>query len=428
MANILFAASPAPGHVNPMIIVAEHLLSLGHSISFLSGSRFREQAETIGLEFFPLQGAADIDHERLDELFPERAAAQPGPEAFNAECIHTGINPIPDQLASVKQILANRTVDLIVTDVYFWGVFPLLLGPKEARPPILTIGVLPLIISSIDVGPFSGPDASPEGRIRNQQENLHFAQLFQPAQQRFNQVLRSCGSPELPEFFVNCAAHLPDSYLCLTAESFEYTRSDLKSTIRFVGNLAPLRHGDASLPQWWQTLDTSRPVILVTQGTIANKDFSQLIEPAITALANENVTVIVATGRPDLDAIQLPGEVRPRNVEIEPFVPFELILPRVDVFVTNGGYGAVNLALSKGVPMVVAGDTEDKIFVSARVAWTQTGINLQTGRPTVEQLRSAVHEVLRDRKYKDNAVRLQKEMAQYNTRDLIANAVDSLLG
>jgi MGT family glycosyltransferase len=427
MANILIAATPAPGHVNPMMMVAEHLLSLGHSICFLSGSRFRDRAESIGLEFVPLQGKADIDHDRLDELFPERAAAQPGVEAFNAECIYTGINPIPYQLESIKQILANRTVDLIVTDVYFWGVFPMLLGPKEARPPVLTIGVLPLIVSSTDVGPFSGPDASPEGRSRNQQENLQFSQLFQPAHRRFNEVLRSCGAAELPEFFIDCAAHLPDRYLCLSAKGFEYPRSDLKSTIQFVGNLAPLLRADASLPHWWGALDTSRPVVLVTQGTIANKDLSQLIEPAIAALADENMTVIVATGRPDLDAIHFPQGVRPRNVEIEPFVPFELVLPKIDVFVTNGGYGAVNMALSKGVPMVVAGDTEDKIFTSARVAWTQTGINLQTGRPTIEQLRSAVHEVLRDRTYKDNAVKLQKEMAGYNTRDLTAKAVDSLL-
>jgi len=84
MANILIAATPAPGHVNPMLILAEHLASLGHSICFLSGSRFRARAESMGLEFVLLQGNADIDHERLDELFPERAAAQPGVDTFNA--------------------------------------------------------------------------------------------------------------------------------------------------------------------------------------------------------------------------------------------------------------------------------------------------------------------------------------------------------
>ena len=34
---------------------------------------------------------------------------------------------------------------------------------------------------------------------------------------------------------------------------------------------------------------------------------------------------------------------------------------------TNGGYGGVQYALAHGVPLVVAGDTEDKPEVAARV-------------------------------------------------------------
>ena len=60
------------------------------------------------------------------------------------------------------------------------------------------------------------------------------------------------------------------------------------------------------MPAWWYSLDRSRPVVLVTQGTLANRYMSQLIEPAIAALANEQMTVIVATSRPDLEAVVLP--------------------------------------------------------------------------------------------------------------------------
>jgi UDP:flavonoid glycosyltransferase YjiC (YdhE family) len=61
------------------------------------------------------------------------------------------------------------------------------------------------------------------------------------------------------------------------------------------------------------------------------------------------------------------------------------------------------------------------------VGWTETEIDLQTGRPFIEQLRPAVYEVLRDRKFKDNTLKLQKEMAQYDTRNLFTDAVNSLL-
>ena len=50
-----------------------------------------------------------------------------------------------------------------------------------------------------------------------------------------------------------------------------------------------------------------------------------------------------------------------------------------------------------------------------------------TGRPTGEQIRTAVRAVLQDKKYKENATRLQKEFARYNAFDLITETVNSML-
>ncbi len=427
MANILVAATPAPGHVNPMLSVAKYLASTGHSITFLSGSLFRDQAVAAGFRFVSLQGKANFNYLRFEEEFPERAAAKPGPEAMNAECIYTGINPIPDQHQTIQEILNDTQIDLIVTEVYFFGIIPTLMQARDARPPVVTFGVLPMFLSSRDVAPFSGPDSSPEGRLRNQQETQMFHELMLPATRRFIEVMESCGVQNPPEMFLDCAANLPDHFLMLTAEAFEYPRSDMKKSIQFIGPLCLNGHGTMSRPAWWSSLDASKPVILVTQGTIANRDLSQLIEPAIAALANEEVTVIVAAGRPDLDVISLPGGVKPTNTEIENFIPFEEILPKVDVFVTNGGFGSVNMALSKGVPMVVAGDTEDKIFTAARVRWSGAGINLETGRPTGEQILTAVRSVLSDKTYKNRAAELQKEFARYDAFDLISKTVNAAL-
>ena len=77
MAHILVAASPAPGHVNPMLAVAQHLSSVGHSITFLSGKLFHDQAAASGFRFVPLSGKADYDYTRVYDEFPEIATAQP---------------------------------------------------------------------------------------------------------------------------------------------------------------------------------------------------------------------------------------------------------------------------------------------------------------------------------------------------------------
>jgi UDP:flavonoid glycosyltransferase YjiC (YdhE family) len=44
--------------------------------------------------------------------------------------------------------------------------------------------------------------------------------------------------------------------------------------------------------------------------------------------------------------------------------------------------------------LVVAGATEDKKEVAARVAWSGTGVNLRTGRPSPLALRRAVQRIL----------------------------------
>jgi UDP:flavonoid glycosyltransferase YjiC (YdhE family) len=117
--------------------------------------------------------------------------------------------------------------------------------------------------------------------------------------------------------------------------------------------------------------------VLVTQGTLANHDFNELIQPALSGLADENVTVIVATGRSDTQTLAVP-----ENARVASFIPFDRLLPKVDVFVTNGGYRAVNHAFSLGVPVVGAGESEEKDIIAMRVGWTGAGINLKTRYPS----------------------------------------------
>ncbi len=98
-------------------------------------------------------------------------------------------------------------------------------------------------------------------------------------------------------------------------------------------------------------------------------------------------------------------------MRLERFVPHDLLLPHVDVMVTNGGYGGVQQALAHGVPLVVAGDSEDKPEVAARVQWSGTGINLHTGRPSPAMVARAVRRVLVRRTYRRRALALQAEIA-----------------
>jgi UDP:flavonoid glycosyltransferase YjiC (YdhE family) len=196
----------------------------------------------------------------------------------------------------------------------------------------------------------------------------------------------------------------------------------MPDTVRFAGPLLPRPSVKFKEPNWWSELDAGRPVVLVTQGTLANQDFNELIQPTLLALADDNVTVIAATGRTDTHTI-----VRPDNARVTSFVPFDKVLPKVDVFIANGGYGAVSQAFSSGVPIIVAADSEDKDFVAARVGWTRAGINLNTRYATAERIRDSVRSILSDKQYRHETQQLQTSFSRYDALGEIARTVDAML-
>ncbi|WNY34233.1 hypothetical protein Q9Q99_01540 [Curtobacterium flaccumfaciens] len=99
-------------------------------------------------------------------------------------------------------------------------------------------------------------------------------------------------------------------------------------------------------------------------------------------------------GRPVDQLERALGTALPANARVATFLPYDQLLPRCSVVVTNGGFGGVQRALAHGVPLVVAGSTEDKPEVAARVAWAGCGRNLRSGTPRPRAIRRAVLEVL----------------------------------
>jgi UDP:flavonoid glycosyltransferase YjiC (YdhE family) len=131
------------------------------------------------------------------------------------------------------------------------------------------------------------------------------------------------------------------------------------------------------------------------------------VAPTLAGLADLDVTVIAA-GIQDPSAL---GVDIPQNATVEAFVPFRLLMPYVDAYVTNGGFGGVMSALSQGVPIVSGGTTEDKPEIGNRVAYSGAGINLRTATPAPAQVRAAVQSVLREPRYRQAAQRIQAELA-----------------
>jgi len=421
MSRILVSATPAPGHVNPLLLIAEHLGQRGHDVTFNSAEIFREKAQAAGLNFVPLQGIADFDYRLMDELFPERATIEPGLPQLDYDLEFFFGARIPDQYEGMLRIIEEQEIDLVLVDLCFMGSFPLLLGTQH-RPPVITCGILPYWLQRPGVSPFAGPDSSPEGMLRNVQHYRQFEEGLTGSTASVNRILKRYGAESPIGSMLDAACLLPDTFLEFTAEEFEYPIEDKPKNLQFVGPILPKVTTESEEPEWLKRIDGSRPVIFVTQGTIANYDFTQLVGPAIAALAEEDVEVIVTGGGVDVSVLP-----KAPNLHVERYLPYHLVLPKTDIFLTNGGYNGVQQALSFGVPVIAGGATEDKPFVCARVAWSGTGINLQTGSPTSEQIRDAVRLVLSDPTYRERAREMAKNFARYDGLNSVVQVAESTI-
>jgi UDP:flavonoid glycosyltransferase YjiC (YdhE family) len=421
--KIVIATTPAPGHVNPMLGIARILLAEGHEVLAFTGRAFQERIEAIGATFRPIAASADQDVIDPFSKYPELKVLPPGLELLRVIIERLFVDHIPAQYHGLQQVLENVAADVVIGDDCFLGLLPLLLKPTSIRPPVVCFGTSILHWPREDGAPdFLGlrPAASPAEHaavIRDHERIVH-----QPLARQLNQRLEQLGIAPLANPPFEAMVRLADHYWQLTVESFEFPRP-LPASVRFIGTL-PIIASQAPIPPWAGDLDGERKVVLVTQGTVANHDFNLLIAPTLAALAEEPdlLVAVTAGGRP---VNSIPGPI-PANARLASYLPFEWILPRADVLVTNGGYGSVNQALSFGVPLVCAGLTEDKADVSMRVGWSKAGINLETNAPTPQALRSAVRSVLDTDKFRRRASLMADEFRMLDTRAEIICAVNRL--
>lgn len=420
MSTFLVCSTPVLGHVTPMLEIARHLKAVGNRVIMLTGSRFADRVTREGIEFRSLIGVSDYDDRDLSSVLPDRDNYR-GFAQMQYDIQSLFIRPVPSQFAEVKKIIDSEHPVAILGDNSFIGTAPILLDPRTPRPAIIGIGVVPLSQSSRDVAPYGTgmpPSSSFVGHLRNKTLNFVGRRiLFRQTQRLAMGMFADLGVPPTNLFAMDISAAY-DRFLQLSAKEFEYPRSDLAANTSFVGPvLSPLP--ELKLPEWWKEINGSRPVVHVTQGTIDNTDLTRLIRPTIDGLEGSDVLVLVSTGgRPVADL----GPV-PENVRVAEFLPYDKLLPITDVFVTNGGFGGVQYSLRYGVPMVVAGDTEDKPEVAARVHWSGTGINLRTGTPTAEAVGAAVKRVLAESGFRERSKRMADAIAGYSALSSIEKAV-----
>ena len=420
MARILFASQPITGHVLPGLPIVRKLVERGHEVRWYTGKKFRQKVEATGATFEPYRTAYDYDDSDHDAAFPGRDAYE-GLARIKYDFVHVFGKQVGPQCRDFEAILREFPADALVADPTMFAAEAL---AERGGPPFAVFSISCLAIKSRDTAPFGLgllPSRNPLGRLRNRLlHRLASDVIFKGTSAELARQRVDLGLP--PQKFEG-GLRSPYLFLQPTVPGFEYPLSGLPPQVHFIGPLLPDAPDGFTPPPWWGEVENKRrPLVLVTQGTVAN-DVRELIAPTIRGLAGEDVSVIAA-GVPSLAALGL--DSLPPNARAEAFVPFKPLLPHVDVYVTNGGYGGVHYALANGVPIVAGGTTEDKAEVANRVAYAGVGVNLKTNRPTPEQARAAVRRVLDTPVYREKARRLQAELAEHDAPAEAAALIETL--
>ncbi|HEY2948435.1 MAG TPA: nucleotide disphospho-sugar-binding domain-containing protein [Micromonosporaceae bacterium] len=416
MSRFLISTMPATGHVNPAAAVATALTARGHEVLWHTGPAYRDTVERSGAAFVAARRTPSFE-----ELPPRPDPGTRGAAEAVSALRKLLVDRMAGQLADYEEILQGYAADAIVVDLCALGGRAL---HERHGIPWATLGISPLTAIGPDTPPFGTgwpPPRGSLGRARIRVYNRLGGLFMRGLTAAYSERRAALGLPPLPRG-VTTFDHMMSSELHLQAAtpSIEYPRRPWPANVHLVGPLLPPVPSAMDTPQWWDELAAARTVVHVTQGTYAT-DPGALTRPTVEALAELDGLVVVTT--PDPDAL---GPV-PANACVAPSIPHGLLLPHVDVMVSNAGYNGVKAALAHGVPLVLAPWGNDQPDVAARIAWAGAAVNLGERTPAPAAIGGAVARVLAEPSYREAARRIADEFREYGTGERAAVLLESLV-
>jgi MGT family glycosyltransferase len=387
MARVLAYTSPARGHLYPLTPILTELQRRGHDIAI------RTLASEVPLMRRQGFSAEKVD-ERVESIAHDDWQSSSARKAL-VQSVATFVARAEYDAPDLSRAIADESPDVIVVDINSWGATAV---AESWGGPWATFCPYPLPLSSRDAPPFGPgfpPARGPLGRIRDRiARPLVYGALEHTMLPGSNVIRASLGLEPLK--------HVDDMFrrspllIYLTAEPFEYPRSDWPNSVLMVG---PCEWDPApETPAW--LLEMDRPIVLVTTSSEFQGD-GRLIQAAFDGLQDEPVFVVATMPAGDLGAIRVPP-----NARLERFISHGPVLDRAVCAVTHGGMGATQKALARGVPVCAVPFGRDQLEVARRVEVSGAGTRLPVKQLTPERLRQAV----------------QKAMACTNGAQLIATA------
>lgn len=134
--------------------------------------------------------------------------------------------------------------------------------------------------------------------------------------------------------------------------------------------------------------------VVATLGTEFNTESGDLFPRILDALAQVGAPARVAVGR-DLDPNRFGPQ--PTRVRVEPYIDFEVALPRASVVLHHGGSSLLTQSVLAGVPQIVLPMGADQPFNAETVARLGLGITLDPFAATAATIAAAIEHLAADK-------------------------------
>jgi UDP:flavonoid glycosyltransferase YjiC (YdhE family) len=417
MTKFLFATMPFDGHFNPLTSIAMHLKAQGHDVRWYAGPSYARKLADLDIPHFQFQRAREVSGENIAELFPERAGLK-GPKLLSFDLEQVFVANVEHHYHDILEARETFPFDALVCDPGFYAAH---LIAAKLNPRVYTVGVGPLVGLSGEPPPFFGlkPARTIVDKIVHRVARALLTSTMRQGVKTYNRALAAEGLPSVAVGdFVELTRRCATYYFQSGVPGFDYPRRSLPTNVKFVGPLLPYKAGTRQLPfELEQKLQRYRSVIVVSQGTVDNTNPEKLFVPALEALKGGSHLVVATTG--GKNTADLRRRYPEENVVVEDFVDFGLLFGHTDLFICNGGYGSILLALSNGVPVLSAGVREGKNDINARVDYFGFGVDLKSEGPTPAKIAKSVTRILTDERFARNVARVRAEFETYRPLDLI---------
>ncbi|MGH2853615.1 MAG: glycosyltransferase [Solirubrobacteraceae bacterium] len=419
--KVLVYTSPARGHLYPIVPVVQELQQRGHELALRTLSSQVELLRTLGVDAEPI--SERIEAIELDD-YKARSVPAKGRRAlatFAARAEHEA----PD----LARAIAEHDPDVLVIDVNCWGAATV--AEASGRPWAMFSPFL-LMLPSRDA-PAYGPGLAPPGGPLDRARDALLRRIWNASVDRavmptLNALRTRHGLRGLDRF--TDLLGRPPLLLALTAEGFEYPRSDWPANVRLVGAInwdpAHPAHPSPSSPShpppqppppvWLAELQD--PLVLVTCSTEHQHD-KRLIEVALEALPPAGMSVLATSAAHNPDAFDAPSGSR-----VVRFIAHDEVLGRAACVVCHGGMGITQKALAAEVPVVVVPFGRDQLETARRVEVAAAGVRLPPRRLTPERLLDAVRTAIDCR---DGAQRVSRAYTAAGGAPAAAEAIEAVV-